>query len=438
MGKEYCVYVHTNKVNGKKYVGITKQKPVTRWANGKGYKENLHFTFAIQKYGWDNFKHEIIKSQLTKEEACKQEFELIKILNTQNPSFGYNVANGGTGVNSVSDRTKDIMRIKTTEYFQNHPEAREHAARKTKEYYQNHPEVKRWKSEELKRFFAEHPEKKSTKRIWQYDINGEYVCEWTSAVEAEKTAGYDRKKISACLTGHQKSACGYLWRYAGNGNPEKIEGITQKQKKPEKQKKYERHTAGVEQYDRNGNWLRSFSSILEATQDTGVGHSCIIRCCKGKGHTAGGYQWRYTTDKAIQLEPKNKWQKFRVAQYDMKGQLINIYKSVKDAEESLGLKHPSKISYVCSGQRKSCNGFIWKYIDKDIQDIISPYQNACEKRVCQYDKSGNIINVYKSATDAENKTGIKRKNIYRVCRGERMSTGGYIWRYANELQNKTI
>ena len=78
-------------------------------------------------------------------------------------------------------------------------------------------------------------------------------------------------------------------------------------------------------------------------------------------------------------------------------------------------------------------GYIWKYIDKDIQDIISPYQNACEKRVCQYDKGGNIINVYKSATDAENKTGIKRKNIYRVCRGERMSTGGYIWRYEDAI-----
>ena len=163
MEKEYCVYVHTNKINGKKYVGITKQNPVTRWANGNGYKENRHFTFAIQKYGWDNFKHEIIKSQLTKEEACKQEFELIKILNTQNPLLGYNVANGGTGVNSVSDRTKDIMRIKTTEYFQKHPEARKKLAQKTHEYFQN-PGVKEQKSEERKKYFAEHPEKKSTKR----------------------------------------------------------------------------------------------------------------------------------------------------------------------------------------------------------------------------------------------------------------------------------
>lgn len=39
----YCVYLHTLKNDGRKYVGITKTNPNHRWANGKGYKHNTYF-----------------------------------------------------------------------------------------------------------------------------------------------------------------------------------------------------------------------------------------------------------------------------------------------------------------------------------------------------------------------------------------------------------
>ena len=65
---KYTVYVHINKINHKKYIGITKQKPEDRWGkNGENYKESPHFYAAIQKYGWDNFEHIILKENLTKE-----------------------------------------------------------------------------------------------------------------------------------------------------------------------------------------------------------------------------------------------------------------------------------------------------------------------------------------------------------------------------------
>lgn len=76
----YCVYIHTNIVNGKKYVGQTVfgDNPNSRWRNGTGYARSIHFYNAIQKYGWDNFEHEIVASKLTKEEACSFECLLIK------------------------------------------------------------------------------------------------------------------------------------------------------------------------------------------------------------------------------------------------------------------------------------------------------------------------------------------------------------------------
>ena len=92
----YTVYKHTNKSNGKVYIGITSQKPEQRWGNnGINYKTSPHFYSAILKYGWDNFEHEILFTELTKEEACFKEQELIKLYNSTNKEFGYNQTSGG-------------------------------------------------------------------------------------------------------------------------------------------------------------------------------------------------------------------------------------------------------------------------------------------------------------------------------------------------------
>ena len=86
----YTVYCHTNKLNGKRYVGITSMRPEVRWGNGNNYRSSRHFNFAIEKYGWDGFTHEVIAEGLTKEEACQMEQDLIKKYKTTNDRYGYN------------------------------------------------------------------------------------------------------------------------------------------------------------------------------------------------------------------------------------------------------------------------------------------------------------------------------------------------------------
>lgn len=100
--------MHINKINDKKYIGITKQNnPEYRWgANGRKYKGSPHFYSAIQKYGWDNFKHIIIASKLSKDEACTMEINLIAQYKTQNREFGYNIFEGGT-VPTLPQETKE-------------------------------------------------------------------------------------------------------------------------------------------------------------------------------------------------------------------------------------------------------------------------------------------------------------------------------------------
>ena len=44
----YCVYMHTLKVDGRKYIGITCRRPNKRWRNGDGYKKQPYFYNAIK------------------------------------------------------------------------------------------------------------------------------------------------------------------------------------------------------------------------------------------------------------------------------------------------------------------------------------------------------------------------------------------------------
>lgn len=83
-------------MNGKQYIGITKNTPENRWGNnGINYKSSPYFWNAICKYGWDNFLHEIIFSGLSKNDAAYLEELLIKTFQTQNKKFGYNIMSGG-------------------------------------------------------------------------------------------------------------------------------------------------------------------------------------------------------------------------------------------------------------------------------------------------------------------------------------------------------
>lgn len=112
----YCVYKHTNLVNGKVYIGITCRSPEKRWGkNGCNYKSNYHFYNAIRKYGWnDGFLHEILFSDISKNDAELHEKELIREFDSANPNHGYNIALGGNSLGKMSDTMKGKISASNT------------------------------------------------------------------------------------------------------------------------------------------------------------------------------------------------------------------------------------------------------------------------------------------------------------------------------------
>lgn len=109
----YTLYMHTAP-NGKKYIGITSKDPVRRWNRGSGYNSNEDFYKDIRKYGWNNFQHKILLSNISREEAEHWEVELIAKYHTMDPKKGYNRNSGGHHHGEVSERTRLKISKNTT------------------------------------------------------------------------------------------------------------------------------------------------------------------------------------------------------------------------------------------------------------------------------------------------------------------------------------
>lgn len=104
----YTIYIHINKLNNKVYIGQTCQKPQKRWDNGKGYQTSSKFYNAILKYGWDNFQHKILFTNLSLEEANKKEQELIQQYHSTEDQYGYNLTSGGLNFKHSEQTKKKI------------------------------------------------------------------------------------------------------------------------------------------------------------------------------------------------------------------------------------------------------------------------------------------------------------------------------------------
>lgn len=100
----YYIYKHTNKINGKVYIGQTKQALSQRWRkDGSKYKGSTKFYNAIQKYGWDNFDHSVI-CQCEEWEVDILEKAFIDKYDSINN--GYNLDSGGHENKQHAESTK--------------------------------------------------------------------------------------------------------------------------------------------------------------------------------------------------------------------------------------------------------------------------------------------------------------------------------------------
>lgn len=202
----YTLYMHIFP-NNKRYIGITRQNPLKRWNNGKGYPTNEYMTNAIKKYGWENVKHEIIYTDLTSKEAEEKEIELISFFNSANRKYGYNIEHGGIKNCIVSDETREKNRL---------GHLHKHSRPYTEEMRKQHSNYMKehWKDDEFKNKLLNGLKKNHCKKIMCVETNEIYE----SIVEAGIKTNINRRHIGECAKGYRKKAGGFHWRLVGVGN----------------------------------------------------------------------------------------------------------------------------------------------------------------------------------------------------------------------------
>lgn len=310
---KWCVYIHTNKINNKAYIGITENIK-RRWGyNGAEYLQKdkdgnyRHpvFANALQKYSdWENdWEHIIFAEYLCEDEAKHMEKLLIVLFKTncrryKNPELGYNMTDGGEGASGTfcTEETKRklskalkgrFVGESNPFYGQKHSEE---TKRKMRENHycatgENNPNYGKSASEETREKMRKAKEN-IQKCVVQIDKNGEFIAEYESTMSAERATGLYSSQISACC--HHKNGArsygGYQWlfktEYDKTGSsPYKTPSIK-----------------SVVQLDSDKNLIAIYDSLKNASEAIGISMGWLSICCRDQTKNAGGYKWMYKTE----------------------------------------------------------------------------------------------------------------------------------------------
>lgn len=268
----WIVYAHINRINGKQYIGITSRKPEIRWGNnGIGYSSQPYFWNAIKKYGWNNFEHKILFTNLSLEEAQQKEIELIKERHTyiyDEKSNGYNMTLGGEGANGnkfseeLKSKLSEMRKGENNSFYgkQHTDESKEKMSKKRKGKNLG----------EENSFFGNKHSQETKDKLSYYA--SQRIGDKNPNYGNHKIAGENHPMYGKHLSDEtkEKISKSRIGKYKGINNA---------------------HSKPVYCYETN----KIYSSATEAGEQLNMDNSSIGKCCKGKLDSIKNYHFRYAT-----------------------------------------------------------------------------------------------------------------------------------------------
>jgi group I intron endonuclease len=246
----------------KEYIGQTSQDDFQIRLNGHISEVNngrrRHLYNAIRKHGWDKFQIEIIHSFPREgnwqEYLDELEIQEIAQRGTLSPG-GYNNETGGNKNKVLHEETKELM--SSVRSGEQHAMFGKHHTEDTKDLLRN----------------------SNRKEVQQWSKDGsEFIRTFPSIEEAAKDSGAHGEHIGKVCNGSRKTAGGFHWKFVNQDDIQNKEVL-----------KFTK----LQQWSFDGTTLiEEFETLKEASDKTNTDRSCIGRCCKGRGRSAGGFKWK--------------------------------------------------------------------------------------------------------------------------------------------------
>lgn len=290
--RTFCVYRAV--LNGKSYIGKTTNLERRKYTHIHGNGSYSLFHDEIIKYGSDCLRWEILETTDSAEKAKELEQKYIKQFDSLVPN-GYNVAVGGQG-NGASYCAKAVV---------------------------------------------------------SFDLNGNYLNRYDSAVDAEIETGCIASDVAYCCRGKIKRSRDKMFMYESDylkyGPPKSYE-------KPEFGS-----VKAVVQCDLSGNLVAEFKSLKDASELTGTCRTTISGVLSGTYKQANGFIWVYKEDFPIKNIASHQHRKkgIKIAQVDKNtGEILNVYDRIADAGRALGVNYKC-IHKALDNPKATSYGFRW-------------------------------------------------------------------------------
>jgi group I intron endonuclease len=215
------IYIITNKVNGKSYIGQTRQKnPQNRWRQHKNDPRGIMKT-AFDKHGIDAFEfkvlHEVPNDELNKIEELE-----IRERNTISP-YGYNLQKGGKSSivhPETREKQKALWGPAHPLWNQKHSEeTRKKISNATKGannpmYGKKHTPAILMKLSENNHMNGKTGGRAPiAKKVDAFSLEGEFLQTFECIRYAAESIGRCETGIVNCIKGRSKTCGGFIWKY---------------------------------------------------------------------------------------------------------------------------------------------------------------------------------------------------------------------------------
>lgn len=267
--EKMAIYIIINSINHKIYIGSTINVSRRKSEHFNGLKNNNHPNKHLQnsydKYGENAFSMYLLEYIDNKEDLLKREQYWIDLTCVTNRDIGYNISPtaGSTLGTFHSEEFKEQRRILSL--GENNP------------FY-----GKKHSSETLKKI-----SNSKSKPIFQFDLDGNFIKEWESAMEIQNIKGYTRHGIYKSCNHKVKKYQGYIWIFKEDAIQENFK-INDFLPKP-----YFNNNKSIYQCDLEGNIIKEWDCISKAARELEIQKQRIIMCCKGKIKTYKNFIWKY-------------------------------------------------------------------------------------------------------------------------------------------------